>query len=77
MFCNSEEVAILCASSVVCVIEPYLFDEPIVTDDSYLYLSNQCLLSVLSELPANTIFQQEGVPPLYCQAVGDLLVGKC
>ena len=70
---DSEKVTVWCALSIDRVIGPYYFDDPIVTGDSYLHLLNNYFLPMLSELPANAIFQQDGAPPHYRRAVRGLL----
>lgn len=61
-----------CSLSITCVIEPYLFDDPIVSGDSYFQLLNNFFFPMLSNLPANTIFKHDGAPPQFSQAVQDL-----
>lgn len=53
------------------------FGDSIVTINSYLELLNSFLAPMLSELPTNIIFQQDGVSLRYSQAVRDSLDKKC
>lgn len=57
--CGIESILVWCAFSIDLVIESYLFDNPIVTGDSYQHLLNNYFLSMLPALQPDNIHQQD------------------
>lgn len=61
----------ICESSYVSV----LIWESIANEESYINLLNNLFLLLLTNLPSDTIFQQDPAVPQYCWAVEQLLDG--
>lgn len=72
-FSNSEKVTVWCALSIECVIRLHYFEEPIFIADNYLHVMNNYFLLMFSDLPQNTVFQQDGAPPYNGRAERELL----
>lgn len=66
--CNSEKLAVLHTVSIDCVTGLYYFEDPIVTGGSYLHFLQIYFHTILSDLPLNTIVQNNKASPQYSRA---------